>query len=180
MNTLEENEVLIREMELRAESNCLARNAAMIERLRITNTNLRDLLTSAHAIAARGGEDTNWEAFIGQLKERGIGSITAKVFKLPKDESFGAVLPTSSLNSEGFCVLGNPAAFTRVIGQAWCRTTEHHPKCMELVSKPQTLDFSASARTVLCAIHQNVTTGEMTYVPISFDDLPQVTETPAS
>ena len=124
-------------------------------------TDLRDLLTSAHAIAARGGEDTNWEAFIGQLRDRGIGSITAKVFKMPKED------PTSVI------VTVTRPAFTRVIGQAWCRTEK------PVADSPE-LRYHSMARIVLCNIHQDVHTGETTYVPISFDDLPQVTETSAS
>lgn len=47
---------------------------------------LEDLLTSARAIAERKGDDTAWERFSERLGEAGIGSVTAKVFKvLPSD-----------------------------------------------------------------------------------------------
>lgn len=47
---------------------------------------LEDLLTSARAIAQRAGADTAWERFDARLAEVGIGSVTAKVFKvLPSD-----------------------------------------------------------------------------------------------
>jgi len=48
---------------------------------------LEDLLTSAHCIAKRHGEETAWERFSERLQKAGIGSITAKVFKvLPSDK----------------------------------------------------------------------------------------------
>lgn len=47
---------------------------------------LSDLLASARAIAQRKGEDTAWERFDERLNGAGIGSVTAKVFKvLPSD-----------------------------------------------------------------------------------------------
>jgi hypothetical protein len=47
---------------------------------------LEDLLTSARAIAERCGVDTAWERFSKRLADAGIGSVTAKVFKvLPSD-----------------------------------------------------------------------------------------------
>lgn len=47
---------------------------------------LEDLLTSARAIAERRGQDTAWERFSERLAVAGIGSVTAKVFKvLPSD-----------------------------------------------------------------------------------------------
>jgi NTP pyrophosphatase (non-canonical NTP hydrolase) len=47
---------------------------------------LEDLLTSARTIAQRNGEGTAWERFDERLAKAGIGSITAKVFKvLPSD-----------------------------------------------------------------------------------------------
>ena len=47
---------------------------------------LEDLLTSARAIAERRGQDTAWERFSERLGECGIGSITAKTFRvLPGD-----------------------------------------------------------------------------------------------
>ena len=64
---------------------------------------------------------------------------------------------------------------TRILGQAWCRTEVPHEQCLEIVRARST-----SFRVVLCNVHQDVTTGELTYEPISFDDLPRVTESPAS
>lgn len=50
------------------------------------NEELRDLLTSARAIAERKGVDTAWKRFSQRLAYEGIGSVTAKVFKvLPSD-----------------------------------------------------------------------------------------------
>lgn len=47
---------------------------------------LEDLLTSARCIAQRKGVDTHWERFDAQIAKAGIGSVTAKVFKvLPSD-----------------------------------------------------------------------------------------------
>lgn len=51
---------------------------------------LEDLLTSAHAIAARKGEDTAWERFSAKLSSAGIGSITPRTFRvLPSDAEQG-------------------------------------------------------------------------------------------
>lgn len=46
---------------------------------------LEDLLRSAHAIALRKGEDTAWNRFAASIKEKGIGSITARVYKVLPD-----------------------------------------------------------------------------------------------
>jgi hypothetical protein len=47
---------------------------------------LEDLLTSARAIAQRSGVETAWDRFDVAVANAGIGSITAKVFKvLPSD-----------------------------------------------------------------------------------------------
>ena len=47
---------------------------------------LEDLLTSARAIAQRGGEATAWDRFDAAVAKAGVGSVTAKVFKvLPSD-----------------------------------------------------------------------------------------------
>ena len=47
---------------------------------------LEDLLTSARAIAQRGGEATAWDRFDAAVARAGVGSVTAKVFKvLPSD-----------------------------------------------------------------------------------------------
>lgn len=49
---------------------------------------LTDLLRSAHAIARRNGEGTAWVRFAEKLSSEGIGSVTARVFKvLPSDNS---------------------------------------------------------------------------------------------
>ena len=47
---------------------------------------LEDLLRSARCIAQRQGENTAWETFDARLAAAGIGSVTAKVFKVPRDE----------------------------------------------------------------------------------------------
>lgn len=48
---------------------------------------LEDLLTSARCIAQRKGDGTAWERFDSRLAKSGIGSITAKTFRvLPSDE----------------------------------------------------------------------------------------------
>lgn len=47
---------------------------------------LEDLLRSARAIAERNGENTHWIRFSEAVADAGIGSVTAKVFKvLPSD-----------------------------------------------------------------------------------------------
>lgn len=47
---------------------------------------LSDVLRSARCIAERNGADTAWERFSGRIGRLGIGSVTAKVFKvLPSD-----------------------------------------------------------------------------------------------
>ncbi len=47
---------------------------------------LTDLLRSARCIAERKGADTAWERFSERIGALGIGSVTAKVFKvLPSD-----------------------------------------------------------------------------------------------
>jgi hypothetical protein len=49
---------------------------------------LEDLLTSARAIAERKGEDVAWERFSERLQKAGIGSVTARTFRvLPSDEA---------------------------------------------------------------------------------------------
>lgn len=48
---------------------------------------LEDLLVSAHAIAKRRGVETAWTRFSERLQSKGIGSITAKVFKTSDEES---------------------------------------------------------------------------------------------
>lgn len=48
---------------------------------------LEDLLRSAHAIAVRKGESTAWNRFAERIRSFGIGSVTAKTFRvLPDDE----------------------------------------------------------------------------------------------
>ncbi len=43
---------------------------------------LEDLLTSARCIAQRKGADTAWNRFDARLSDAGIGTVTAKVFKV--------------------------------------------------------------------------------------------------
>lgn len=54
----------------------------VLEKIEEGQDELIDLLTSARAIAERRGVDTAWERFSARLAEAGIGSITAKVFKV--------------------------------------------------------------------------------------------------
>ena len=53
-----------------------------IERLRAKEEKLVDLLTSARCIAERQGQETAWERFSAAIQKQGIGSVTAKVFKI--------------------------------------------------------------------------------------------------
>jgi len=46
---------------------------------------LEDLLKSARCIAQRYGDNTNWELFDARLANAGIGSVTSRVFKMPRD-----------------------------------------------------------------------------------------------
>jgi len=49
---------------------------------------LEDLLISARAIAERKGEGTAWKRFSERLQKAGIGSVTARTFRvLPSDEA---------------------------------------------------------------------------------------------
>ena len=58
-----------------------------IERLRGEVSEFRDLLSSAHAIAERGGVDTHWQRFSMRLATAGISAITARTFRiLPSDK----------------------------------------------------------------------------------------------
>lgn len=43
---------------------------------------LEDLLRSAHAIAMRHGQDTAWDRFINSIAQMGIGSITARTYRV--------------------------------------------------------------------------------------------------
>ena len=65
-----------------------------------------------------------------------------------------------------------------VEGQAWCRTDEEYPNCLELV----TYRNAKPLRVVLCDIVRRTTMSgsSIEYVPIQVDDLPQVTEAAAS
>ena len=45
-----------------------------------------ELLRSAHAIALRRGTDTHWERFAQSIAKLGIGSVTARTYRiLPSD-----------------------------------------------------------------------------------------------
>lgn len=51
------------------------------------NTDMEELLRSAHAIAIREGRDTAWARFAASIAKLGIGSITARTYRvLPSDE----------------------------------------------------------------------------------------------
>lgn len=52
-----------------------------IDRLRKRERELTELLTSAHCIAKRKGEETSWELFASSIQEAGIGSLTARTYK---------------------------------------------------------------------------------------------------
>lgn len=52
------------------------------ESLKKTIEELTDVLTSARAIAMRGGVDTAWERFSNRIGSLGIGCITAKTFRI--------------------------------------------------------------------------------------------------
>ncbi len=49
---------------------------------------MEELLRSAHAIAERKGADTAWERFADSIRALGIGSVTARTYRvLPSDRS---------------------------------------------------------------------------------------------
>lgn len=48
---------------------------------------LEDLLCSAHCIAARRGEGTAWERFAASISKHGIGSVTARVYRVLPDDA---------------------------------------------------------------------------------------------
>lgn len=57
-----------------------------IERLRKREHELTELLRSAHCIAERKGEDVAWERFATSVLNAGIGSVTARTYRvLPSD-----------------------------------------------------------------------------------------------
>jgi len=47
---------------------------------------LEDVLRTARCIAERCGEDTDWEVFSNCIARLGIGSVTARVCKLPRTD----------------------------------------------------------------------------------------------
>lgn len=61
---------------------------------------LEDLLTSAHAIAQRGGYRTSWTDFANRLAEFGIGSTTAKTFRMPDGQPAESALMPRELLEE--------------------------------------------------------------------------------
>ena len=68
----------------------------------------------------------------------------------------------------------DPACFrtTKHLGQAWCKTD---------CATNTALRFNMhNDCIVLCDVHQDTTTGALTYVPVSVDELPQVTNAAAS
>ena len=161
-----------------------------------TITDLRDLLTSAHAIALRSGKDTNWDAFIMQLRKRGIGSVTAKVFKMPKDDAVfwnphngvvqdhrdGAVIqPDTDKEREK---RGLPP-FTPDPGPQKLRDRIRHAiNCTSAENESDTPDFILADYLMasLDAFDAATRCREKWYgrEKKSVDDLPKVTETPAS
>lgn len=64
---------------------------------------LQDLLISAHAIAVRHGSSTAWERFAARLRGAGIGTITAKTFRvLEGDVPTQAIDLVAALNQRYF------------------------------------------------------------------------------
>lgn len=47
---------------------------------------LEDLLRSARCIAQRNGADTAWDRFDASIAQAGVGSITARVYKVLPDD----------------------------------------------------------------------------------------------
>jgi len=47
---------------------------------------LEDLLRSAHCIALRKGEGTAWERFAMSIQNAGVGSVTARTYRLLEGE----------------------------------------------------------------------------------------------
>lgn len=43
---------------------------------------MEELLRSAHAIALRKGEGTHWERFAASIQKLGIGSVTARTYRV--------------------------------------------------------------------------------------------------
>jgi hypothetical protein len=60
----------------------MSKAAEEIERLREREYELTELLRSAHCIAERKGEDVAWELFAASIKNAGIGSVTARVYRV--------------------------------------------------------------------------------------------------
>ena len=70
---------------------------------------LEDLLRSAHCIALRKGQGTAWERFAASISKLGIGSITARTYRiLPDDPAEGpkpdknVLVPPYVMTTEGF------------------------------------------------------------------------------
>jgi len=59
-----------------------ARVPVLMERIQM----LEDLLRSARCIAQRKGADTAWERFDASVAKAGVGSITARVYKVLPDD----------------------------------------------------------------------------------------------
>jgi len=57
-----------------------------IEALRKRVTDLEDLLCSAREICRRQGAETAWERFDRAIEKRGIGWVTARVFKVLRSD----------------------------------------------------------------------------------------------
>jgi hypothetical protein len=60
----------------------MSKAAEEIERLREREQELTDLLRSAHCIADRNGEDVDWERFAKSILKAGIGSVTARTYRV--------------------------------------------------------------------------------------------------
>jgi hypothetical protein len=68
----------------------------------------------------------------------------------------------------------DPVCFrtTKILGQAWCKTDRATNSAIRFNMHNDCI--------VLCDVHQDTTTGALTYVPVSVDELPQVTNAAAS
>lgn len=64
----------------------MSKAADEIERLRERESEFIELLRSAHCIAERKGEDVAWDRFADSISKLGIGSVTARTYRvLPSD-----------------------------------------------------------------------------------------------
>lgn len=100
--------------------------------------------------------------------------VEQEMVKVDSNNSGGKVVDNSVTTATGSAHFDT----AEHIGQAWCRTDEEYPKCLELVTWRE----AKPLRVVLCDIVRRTTKSgiRIEYVPIQVDDLPQVTEAAAS